>query len=59
METIEKVLKRLSNLYDFNRKLQTYEIQTATKIEGQQSATLDAEKTRVLDGKISGRRKQA
>jgi len=59
METIEKVLKKLSSLYDFNRKLQTYKIQTATEIEGQQSATIDAGKTRILDGTIPGRRKQA
>ena len=32
MKKIEEVFKQLSNLYEFNRKLQTFKIKTATKI---------------------------
>jgi len=46
MEKIEKVFKQLSNLYEFNRKLQTYKIQTAPKIKGQQSIQAKSKKRR-------------
>jgi hypothetical protein len=49
MEKIEKILKKLSNLYEFNRKLQTYKMQTTTTIKGQQSGLFEPDNVRGLD----------
>ena len=46
MEKIENVFKQLSKLYEFNRKLQTYKIQTAPKIKVQQSIQAKPKKRR-------------
>ncbi len=43
MERIEKALKQLSNLYEFNRKLQTYKIPSCPNSKGQPSAAPDRE----------------
>ena len=37
MEKIEKILKKLSDLYEFNRKLQTYNVKETTEIGGKKS----------------------
>ena len=52
MKKIEKVFKQLSKLYEFNRKLQTYKIQTAPKIKGQQWRAVDAKKRGGADAAI-------
>ena len=43
MERIEKALKQLSNLYEFNRKLETYKIQYSPGTNRQPSAAPDRE----------------
>jgi hypothetical protein len=54
MEKIEKVFKQLSRLYEFNRKLQTYKIQTSSKLKGQQSAQPDREEIVSVSGEVIG-----
>jgi len=54
MEKIERVFKQLSDLYEFNRKLQTYKIQTAPKIKGQQPAQPDREELGSVSVKALG-----
>jgi hypothetical protein len=43
MKKIEKVFKQLSNLYEFNRNLQTFKI-TKPKIKNQQVVQPDSKK---------------
>ena len=54
MENIEKVFKQLISLYEFNRKLQTYKIQTSSKFKGQQSAQPDSEEIASVSGEVIG-----
>ena len=48
MEKIEIVLKKLSKLYNFNQKLQTYKIHTAPRKKGRQFNTPDQKERRFL-----------
>jgi hypothetical protein len=52
MKKIEDVLKKLSELYEFNRKIKTYEFKTNTK--GQPNAQLDRENAGSADAANSG-----
>jgi len=54
MENVEKIFKQLSRLCEFNRKLQTYKIQTSSKLKGQQSAQPDSEEIASVSGEVIG-----
>lgn len=41
MKKIEIVIKKLSNLYEFNQKLRTYKIEKLNSIKGQQTGQPD------------------
>ncbi len=51
MKKIEYVLKQLSDLYEFNKKIQTFHFSQPENKKGQQRAAPDREKHRGLTGK--------